>query len=124
MRALRRNIAFLILAGFIAGQGAVWVAAHHAMLEDDAACAGVDGPVLIGPHHQAGIQFEETNPPSPIEHCAICHMQRVVSNARLARLEATHTAPQRVTAPVDPALAQSLVVIPSISPRGPPALLA
>ena len=124
MQALRRTIAFLILAGFIAGQGAVWVAAHHAMLEDDAACAAIDGPTLVGPHHQSGIQFEETNPPGPIEHCAICHMQRVVGNARLARLEATHTAPHRVTAPVDAALAQSLVVLPGISPRGPPARLA
>lgn len=124
MRALRRSIAFLILAGFLAGQGAVWVDALHASLEDDAACAAIESPAFVGPHHQAGLQFEETYPPNPIEHCAICHMQRAVSNARLARLVAIFTAPHRVSAPVDIALAQSLVVLPGISPRGPPSLLA
>ena len=124
MRALRRIVASLILAGFVAAQGAVWVAARHASLEDDAACAAIDGPEFIGPHHQAGLQFEETNAPSPIEHCAICHMQRAVTSARLARVIATHTAPHRVSAPVETTAALSLVVVRGSSPRGPPSLLA
>lgn len=120
MTVLRRTIAFLVLAGFIAGQGAAWVAAYHAGLQDDAACALADGPQIVGPHHQAGLQFEETNLPNPIEHCALCHLQRAVSNARLSRLVATFTAPHQVSAPVETALAVTLVALPGIAPRGPP----
>lgn len=124
MIALRRSIAFLILAGFLSAQGAVWVAAHHATLEDDSACADIGGPQFVGPHHQYGLQFEETNPPSPIEHCAICHMQRVVGSARLARITTTYTAPHLVAAPVDSRLALVLVIVRGTSPRGPPSRLA
>lgn len=124
MKTVRRAIAFLILAGFMSAQGAVWVAAHHAALEDDSACAGIDGPQFVGPHHQDGPQFEETNPPSPIEHCAICHMQRVVGSARLARVTATYTAPHLVAAPVESTLAPVLVTVRGTSPRGPPSSLA
>lgn len=122
MRALRRSITCLVLAGFVAAQAAVWVAAHHAALEDDAACAAIDGPDIIGPHHQAGAQFEETNPPSPIEHCALCHMQRAVSSARLARVITAQPAAHLVTAPVELALTLSFVVARGTSPRGPPSV--
>ena len=124
MKALRRSIAFLVLAGFVSLQGAVWVAAHHAALEDDSACAGVDGPALIGPHHQSGSLFEETNPPSPLEHCAFCHMQRVVGGARLTRVVAIHTPPHVMTPPAESVLARYFVVVRGASPRGPPSLIA
>lgn len=124
MSALRRGIAWLILAGFLSGQAAVWVAAHHAALEDDAVCAGIDGPQFVGPHHQDGSQFEETNPPSPIEHCAICHMQRVVNSARLGRVAATFTAPHLVAVAVEGTLHYSFVAAPGFAPRGPPARIA
>lgn len=124
MGALRRSIAFLILAGFLSAQGAVWVAAHHAALEDDSACAAIDGPQFVGLHHQDGPQFEDTNAPNPIEHCAICHMQRVVGNARLGRVIAVHSAPHVVGTPAEQTLAVSLVVLRGSSPRGPPSLLA
>jgi len=123
MKALRRSIAFLILAGFISVQGAVWVAAHHAALEDDSACAGLDGPALIGPHHQFGPLFEETNLPSPIEHCAICHMQRAVSGAHLARIIATYAPPHLMAPPAESVLALCFVVIRGSSPRGPPPVI-
>lgn len=124
MRSVRRSITWLVLAGFMAAQGAVWVAAHHAVLEDDSACAGIDGPPLIGPHHQNDPQFEDTNPPSPVEHCALCHMQRAFSSARLARVIATHTAAHVVVAPAELTLLLSLVVIHSAAPRGPPSFSA
>lgn len=114
----------MILAGFLSAQGAVWVAAHHAALEDDSACAGIGGPQFVGPHHQDGLQFEDTNPPSPIEHCAICHIQRVVGSARLARIATTSTAPHLVAAPTESTLALVLVIVRGTSPRGPPARLA
>ena len=124
MRALRRSITCLVLAGFVSAQPAVWVAAHHAALEDDAACAAIDGPELIGPHHENGSQFEGTNPPSPIEHCALCHMQRAVGAARLARVITTHVSAHPVTATVELTIALSLVVVRGTSPRGPPSFSA
>jgi hypothetical protein len=115
-----------VLAGFLSAQAAVWVAAHHASLEleDDAACAALDGSALIGPHHQDGLQFEDTNPPCPIDHCALCHLQRAFGSARLARVVATDTAAHVVCAPVEPALAVSLFVARATSPRGPPSFVA
>jgi len=124
MRVLRRVVAALILAGFVSAQGAVWVAAHHAALEDDSACAAIDGPQFVGPHHQGGPQFEDTDLPSPIEHCAICHMQRAVSGARLARVIATYTDPHVIPAPAELAPVLSLVVVRGSSPRGPPSFFA
>lgn len=124
MRSVRRSITWLVLAGFLSAQAAVWVAVHHASLEDDAACAGIDGPSLAGLDEESAFQFKETNAPSPVEHCAICHLQRAVSNARLARVVATYTAPHRISAPVEAALAAPVVVVRGSSPRGPPALIA
>lgn len=124
MRALRQSVAWLTLAGFLSGQAAVWVAAHHAALEDDAECAAIAGPQFVGPHHQYGPQFEETNPPSPIEHCALCHLQRAVHSARFGRVVATFTAPHRVAAPIEQSLQVSCVVIPGFSPRGPPVFVS
>jgi hypothetical protein len=115
------------LAGFLSGQGAVWVATHHAAF-DDAACAAIDGQQFVAPHVEAAAdaagRFEESTPQTPVEHCAICHMQRVVGNARLARVIATHAAPRVVSAPVEAALATSIVVVPGFAPRGPPTHLA
>ena len=121
MRALRRGIAWLILAGFLSAQGAVWVAAVHAGLEDDAACAALDGPVLVGPHHQAGRQFEETNLPNPIEHCALCHMERAVGGARLARAVVSGPIERPARNSVEQVVAASLVDAPVTALRGPPA---
>ncbi len=124
MRTLRRSIAWTILASLISAQGLVWAAAaHHASQDDDAACAGIDGPHFTGPHHQYGPQIEATDPPRPIEHCAICHQQRAVSSARLGRTIALAAPSYRVKAPVDSDSALSLVVIPRIAPRGPPSIL-
>ena len=122
MRSLRRNIGWLVLAGFVSAQGAVWVAAHHATLEDDAACEGIGGPRLVGPHHQAGVQFEETNLPNPIEHCALCHLHRGVRVAMLARLTGFTPTSYRVSAPVEPIRVPALVVRSSVPSRGPPSL--
>lgn len=124
MRALRRSIAWLILAGFLSAQGAVWVAAVHASFEDDAACAALDGHGLIGPHHQAGLQFEETNLPNPIEHCALCHMERAVGGARLARVAAAGLLERLTLRPVESVIAASLVETRATALRGPPVRLS
>ena len=124
MRALGRSVAWLILAGFLAAQASVWVAAHHATLEDDSACAAAEGSQMVGPHHQSGPQFEEPNHPNPIEHCAICHLQRVVSHARLVRINMATAAAQRLSGPVEADRAVALVVLPPAPSRGPPAFFA
>lgn len=124
MNLWRRAIAWLVLAGFLSAQGAVWVAAVHADMEDDAACASLDGPAIVGPHHQAGLQFEETNLPNPIEHCALCHMERAVGGARFGRVAAVSARPRLVGIASDSAPALAVVVIRATAPRGPPALLA
>lgn len=124
MRALGRSIAWLILAGFFAAQASVWVAAHHASLEDDSACASAEGPQMVGPHHQSGLQFEEPNLPNPIEHCAICHLQRVVSHARLVRINVATAAAHHLSGPVEADRAVALVVLPPAPSRGPPAFFA
>lgn len=123
MRALRRNIAWVLLAGFVSAQGAVWVAAHHATLEDDAACAAIDGLEFFGPHHQAGPQIEETNLPSPIEHCTICHLQRHVRGALLARVAGVTPPTDHVSVAVEQTVQIALVVLPARPSRGPPSLL-
>jgi hypothetical protein len=124
MRALRRSITCLVLAGFVSAQAAVWVAAHHAALEDDAACAAIDGPDILAPHHQDGVQFEGTNPPSPIEHCALCHMQRAVRHAWLARTITAQTVAHSLFVSRDLTVILSLVAVRGISPRGPPSFSA
>lgn len=124
VRALRRGVAWLVLAGFVSAQAAVWVAAKHDALEDDAACALTDGQPFVGPHHQAGLQFEEPNLPNPIEHCAICHLQRAVSNARLVRVSAITSPPKLLTAPVDVDRFVALVARPAYPSRGPPPSLS
>lgn len=88
----RTWIAWLILAGFLSTQPAVWVAAHHAALEDDA-CAAPPAPV-VGAHHQAGPQLEEPNLPNPIEHCVFCHLYRTFSAAGHARVALVLAAPR------------------------------
>ena len=123
MRTLRRNIAWVLLAGFVSAQGTVWVAAHHATLEDDAACAAMDGLEFVGPHHQAGLQIEETNPPSPIEHCAICHLQRHVRGALLSRVTGVTPPADLVRIVVEQTVQLAPVVLPALPSRGPPSLL-
>jgi hypothetical protein len=81
MRALVRSVTWVVLAALLAVQPAVWVAAHHADLEDDAACALRQA--VTGPHHQGGSQVEEPNLPNPIEHCVFCHLQNAWGSARL-----------------------------------------
>ena len=121
MKFWRRAITWLILTGLLSVQGAVWVAAVHASAEDDAACASLDGPqVVVGPHHQDGAQFEETNAPNPIEHCALCHMERAAHGARFTRIETLHLAAHVVAGPVDVAVRPALVVVRTTAPRGPP----
>ncbi len=122
MRALRRSIVWLILAGFLSAQGAVWVAAVHAGAEDDAACAGIDGPVFVGPHHQGGPVFEETNNPNPIEHCALCHMERAVHGARFGKIENLIVGRQVVAGPAESLQIVSAPAHRAVSPRGPPQL--
>jgi hypothetical protein len=125
MQAFRRGIAWLVLVGFLSAQGAVWVAARHAVLEDDAACAALDGPKVIGIHHgTSASKFADANTPNPIEHCAYCHLQRAVSSARLARVVAATIASERVAAPREPVLALILIVLPGLPSRGPPVSIA
>lgn len=124
MQLFRRCVAWLVLAGFLSAQGAVWVAAHHAALEDDAACAAIDGPQIIGTGHEAAAaKFAETNAPNPIEHCAYCHLQRAVSSARLTRVTVAHAAPQRVAVPVEAVFDLTLIVLPGLPSRGPPSAI-
>jgi hypothetical protein len=124
MRVLRHSIAWIVLASLFSAQGVVWAAAaHHSAQGVDAACASIDGPQFIGTRHQPGAQFETTDPPPPIEHCAICHQQRAMRSAHPGRPVAVAAASYRVAAPIDPALTLSLVVVPRIAPRGPPSLL-
>ena len=129
MQAFKRSIAWLVLVGFFSAQGAVWVAAHHAALEeeDDAACAGINGPNVIGLARRAPIalaHLAEANAPNPIEHCAFCHLQRAVSSARLARIAVATIAPQGVVAPIEATLALPLIVLPGLPSRGPPTSIA
>ncbi len=124
MRMLRRSIAWALLASLLSVQGVVWAAAaHHAAQGDDAACAIADGPQFIGPHHQAGEQVEATDPPRPIEHCAICHQQRAVNSARFGRVAVVSAPAEQISSPIDAALAISLFVLPTTVPRGPPSTL-
>ncbi len=123
MRAFRRNIACVLLAGLVSAQGAVWVAAHHATLEDDAVCAAMDGLEFVGPHHQAGLQVEETNPPSPVEHCTICHLQRHVRSALLSRVGGVTPPTDHVRIVVEQPVQLALVVLRALPSRGPPSLL-
>ncbi len=113
MLRLRRHIAWIALAGFISGQAGVWVSAHHPGLSDDSACAGIDGPDLIGSHHETGRQVEAATPAVPADHCPICHLQRAVSGARLALVTAATTAPRVMAVAVERTAALTLVVHPA-----------
>ena len=119
MQGLRRIVAWMALAGFLSGQAAVWVATHDAVPDDDSACADLDGPSLIG-HHAAGQQVEAATPPGPTDHCALCHLQRVVSGARLSRVAAATTAPHVMIAPVEQTVSFAFVVHSGLPSRGPP----
>jgi hypothetical protein len=123
MLRLRRHIAWIALAGFVSGQAGVWVSAHHSALGDDSACAAIDGPDLIGPHHEVGRQIEDAVPPAPSDHCPICHLQRAVSGARLALVSTATTAPRVMAATVERTTALALVVHPGLPSRGPPSRL-
>lgn len=125
MQLFRRCMAWLVLVGFLSAQAAVWVAAHHAALEDDAACAAIDGPQVVGLRGStAPAKLAESNTPNPIEHCAYCHLQRAVSSARLARITVASIAPHRVVAPSETVLALTLIVLPGLPSRGPPTSIA
>lgn len=115
----RTWIAWLILAGFLSTQPAVWVAAHHAALEDDA-CAGAGVSAVVGAHHQAGPQLEEPNLPNPIDHCVYCHLYRTFSAVRHARVSVVLLAPRMAVAAPERSAAPVKWAGAHADPRGPP----
>lgn len=122
-KALRRSIALLVLAAFVSAQGAVWSVISH-VSGDDAACAAIDGVQFIAIGHPDAVQVKEGAPATAVEHCAICHLQRAVHSARLAKVASGFVTPVLFSAPVESSPAIALVVIPGFSPRGPPVVLA
>ena len=47
MIRLQRAVAWLLLCGLMSVQGAVWLAARHAGLDDDVACAQAEGMTTL-----------------------------------------------------------------------------
>lgn len=117
MMVRRTWIAWLILVGFLSTQPAVWVAAHHAALEDDA-CAGA--AAVVGAHHRSGLQLEEPNLPNPIDHCVFCHLYRTFSAVRDARVSVVLPAPRLAALVPEQPVAPRRWTGAHADPRGPP----
>ena len=117
--SLRRLAAWLVLSSLFALQGGALLEARHPD-SDDAACVGVSA---TGAHHADGAQFESPLPSPPLEHCAVCHLQRAFRTARPGNIAAEvipHVFPVYRTEPA-PRLVSGTTH--GVSPRGPPARL-
>lgn len=119
MTSLRRLAAWLVLASLFAMHGGALLEARHAD-SDDSACLGYSA---AGAHHADGPQFENPLPSPPLEHCAVCHLQRAFSNARPGHVAAEvvpHVFPVYGSEPAPRLVSGSTH---GVSPRGPPSRL-
>ena len=119
MTSLRRLAAWLVLSSLFAMHGGALLEARHAD-SDDSACLGYS---RTGTDHADGPQFEIPRQAPPLEHCAVCHLQRAFSNARPGSIAAeviAHVFPVYVSEPA-PRLVSGTTH--GVSPRGPPSRL-
>lgn len=124
MIRLKRAVAWLLLAGLMSVQGAVWLSARHAGFDDDAACAGVDGSRYVGPHHQQGVQFETPVRPGPSDHCVLCHLHHAFAHARTSSVSLTPPLSAVASVPRGQVERLAPADLTARSPRGPPAILS
>jgi hypothetical protein len=118
MTSLRRIAAWLVLGSLFALQGGALLEARHPD-SDDTACTGVSA---TGAHHAGGTQFEIPLPSRPLEHCAVCHLQRAFRTARPGSIAAEvipHVFPVYRSEPA-PGLVSATTH--GVSPRGPPSV--
>lgn len=114
----------LVLVGFVSAQPVVWAATHQGRVDDDAACVGVDGPAVVGAHHQAGVQIETPLPTSPVDHCTFCHLHRAFGGVRPTGSVIVAPRDARRAASATECLAPASVAPRHFDSRGPPLVLS